>query len=67
MKETRSKDDLPLNPSGDVSDQDKAFTPDQQRADKAWHKHRDMPDTDPDKNKATPADYEKPAPGSPEK
>lgn len=60
MRKSRGKNDLPINPGSDVSDQDKPFTPDQQRNDDAWHKAPDMPDSDPEKNAAVPDDYEKP-------
>jgi hypothetical protein len=37
-------DKLPFNPTADVSDQDKAHTPDKLRNDKALRKDRDMPE-----------------------
>ncbi|HBK45733.1 MAG TPA: hypothetical protein DDZ67_04720 [Xanthomonadaceae bacterium] len=51
-----------LNPLGDVSDQDKAHTPDKLRNEHARWKDHDMPDQDRDAH-ARPDDYEKPAPG----
>ncbi|MCD7098038.1 hypothetical protein [Stenotrophomonas sp. MMGLT7] len=47
------------NPLGQVSDREKAFTPDKLRNDKAQRKAPDMPDSDPDSNHAEPDDYER--------
>ncbi|MNM35816.1 hypothetical protein D3C81_465170 [compost metagenome] len=50
---------LPFNPTADVSDQDKAHTPDKFRNDKALWKDREMSDA---KHTAKPEDYEPPPP-----
>lgn len=47
------------NPLGQVSDREKAFTPDKLRNDKARWKDHDMPDDDPQKNRVGPEDYER--------
>jgi hypothetical protein len=48
---------LPLNPTTDVEDQDKAHTPDKLRNDNARWKEKDMPEQD---ETAQPEDYERP-------
>lgn len=48
-----------------ASDQDKPHTPDRYRNDKAAGKDHDMPDTDPERNHATPEDYERMSPDRP--
>jgi len=48
---------LPLNPTGDVDDQEKAHTPDKLRNEDARWKDKDMPESE---HTATPDDYEKP-------
>ncbi len=53
-------DKLPFNPTADVSDQDKAHTPDKLRNDKALRKDRDMPEQE---RNADPGDYERPYDG----
>lgn len=50
----------PINPLGQVSDQDKAHTPDKLRRDDAVWKEHDMPDESTERNRAKPEDYERP-------
>lgn len=51
----------PKQPWGPKSDQKKPFTPQEHRNEDARWKDRDMPDEDPDVNKADPErDYERP-------
>lgn len=56
MKTMKKK---PFNPLGQVSDQDKAHTPDKLRNDNAVWKAHDMPDAS-EANHAVPEDYERP-------
>lgn len=54
--------EAPKKPPGPAADQDKPDTPDKYRNDHARWKDRDMPDSDPDRNRAKPEDYERPPP-----